>query len=154
MGVCFVWLWVCARARVGAVRAALALAFVSAPQTHTRPPNTHTHTPKKTLIHTHPQENNNDGESHNLSWNCGEEGPTSSPPVNRLRARQVRNMAAALLLSHGVPMVQMGDEYGHSKGGNNNTYCHDSGLNWVDWQQVGADAGGFGRFMRRLINFR
>ena len=56
-----------------------------------------------------------DGESHNLSWNCGEEGETKSPAVLRLRGRQMRNMAAALLLSHGVPMVQMGDEYGHTK---------------------------------------
>lgn len=56
-----------------------------------------------------------DGESHNLSWNCGEEGETTSPAVLRLRGRQMRNMAAALLLSHGVPMVQMGDEYGHTK---------------------------------------
>jgi pullulanase/glycogen debranching enzyme len=56
-----------------------------------------------------------DGESHNLSWNCGEEGETKTPSVLRLRSRQIRNMAAALLLSHGVPMIQMGDEYGHSK---------------------------------------
>lgn len=56
-----------------------------------------------------------DGESHNLSWNCGEEGDTESASVLRLRARQMRNMAAALMLSHGVPMIQMGDEYGHSK---------------------------------------
>lgn len=56
-----------------------------------------------------------DGESHNLSWNCGEEGESKSPEVLRLRGRQMRNMAAALLLSHGVPMVQMGDEYGHTK---------------------------------------
>ncbi len=56
-----------------------------------------------------------DGESHNLSWNCGEEGETKTPSVLRLRSRQMRNMAAALLLSHGVPMIQMGDEYGHSK---------------------------------------
>lgn len=56
-----------------------------------------------------------DGESHNLSWNCGEEGETTNPAVLRLRGRQMRNMAAALLLSHGVPMVQMGDEYGHTK---------------------------------------
>lgn len=51
-------------------------------------------------------------------------------------------------------MLQMGDEYGHSKGGNNNTYCHDSELNWVDWRQVEADPSGFGRFVRQLIHFR
>jgi len=56
-----------------------------------------------------------DGESHNLTWNCGEEGPTEEVRVQRLRARQQRNMAAALLLSQGVPMILMGDEYGHSK---------------------------------------
>jgi pullulanase/glycogen debranching enzyme len=72
----------------------------------------------------------------------------------RLRQRQMRNMACALLLSHGIPMLQMGDEYGHSKNGNNNTYCHDSPLNWVDWQQVARDEQGFARFMRGLIAFR
>ena len=56
-----------------------------------------------------------DGESHNLSWNCGVEGPTRDPAVARLRARQMRNLANALLLSHGTPMILMGDEYGHSK---------------------------------------
>ena len=56
-----------------------------------------------------------DGESHNLSWNCGVEGPTADVGVLRLRARQMRNLAAALLLSHGTPMILMGDEYGHSK---------------------------------------
>lgn len=56
-----------------------------------------------------------DGESHNLSWNCGVEGDTRKPSVLRLRARQMRNLAAALLLSHGTPMILMGDEYGHSK---------------------------------------
>ncbi len=54
-----------------------------------------------------------DGESHNLSWNCGAEGPTESPAVNSLRQRQMRNMLAALLVAHGVPMLYMGDEYGH-----------------------------------------
>jgi isoamylase len=55
-----------------------------------------------------------DGESHNLSWNCGEEGPSDNPAVNSLRQRQMRNMLAALLLAHGVPMLYMGDEYGHT----------------------------------------
>jgi pullulanase/glycogen debranching enzyme len=72
----------------------------------------------------------------------------------RLRQRQMRNAACALLLSHGIPMFQMGDEYGHSKAGNNNTYCHDSPLNWVDWQEVARDEQGFARFMRGLIAFR
>ena len=67
----------------------------------------------------HPQGSCNnvcrDGENHNLSWNCGAEGPTADPGVLRLRARQIRNLAAALLLAHGTPMLHMGDEYGHSK---------------------------------------
>lgn len=99
-------------------------------------------------------ENNRDGETHNLSWNCGAEGPTDKWNVKRLRQRQMRNMAMALLLAHGVPMLTMGDEYGHTKHGNNNTYCHDTELNWFDWQAAETDEGGFARFMRLLINFR
>ncbi|KIY96248.1 glycogen operon protein GlgX [Monoraphidium neglectum] len=99
-------------------------------------------------------EGNNDGESHNLSWNCGEEGPSNNIGVNRLRQRQMRNMVTALMVAHGVPMIQMGDEYGHSKAGNNNTYCHDDHLNWVDWSQAARDEAGFSRFVRRLVHFR
>eukprot|EP00891_Asterochloris_glomerata_P003947 jgi/Astpho2/3947/e_gw1.00063.17.1_t len=99
-------------------------------------------------------EDNRDGENNNLSWNCGEEGETTHPSVTRLRARQMRNLAAALLLAHGVPMIQMGDEYGHSKGGNNNTYCHDDELNWFNWEQAKEDGTGFARFFRCLINLR
>ena len=95
-----------------------------------------------------------DGEAHNLSWNCGEEGPTADGGVARLRARQVRNMLASLLLAHGVPMFHMGDEYGHTKGGNNNTYCHDGPLNWFDWGAATADAGGTLRFTRALLRLR
>ena len=95
-----------------------------------------------------------DGEAHNLSWNCGEEGPSTDGGVARLRARQVRNMAAALLLAQGVPMLHMGDEYGHTKGGNNNTYCHDCALNWFDWGAAAADAGGTLRFTRALLRLR
>jgi isoamylase len=99
-------------------------------------------------------EDNRDGESHNLSWNCGEEGPSNSPAVAALRARQSRNLLCSLLLSHGVPMLLMGDECGHTKGGNNNTYCHDSPLNWLDWDAVRADEGGLLRFVRHLITLR
>ena len=67
---------------------------------------------------------------------------------------QMRNLAAALLTAHGVPMVLMGDEYGHSKGGNNNTYCHDSRLNWFDWDAAESPDNGFARFFRHLVNFR
>jgi isoamylase len=95
-----------------------------------------------------------DGEAHNLSWNCGVEGPTTDGGVARLRARQVRNLLASLLLAHGVPMLHMGDEYGHTKGGNNNTYCHDGPLNWFDWGAAAADAGGSLRFTRALLRLR
>jgi len=99
-------------------------------------------------------EGGEDGEEHNASWNCGVEGPSADPAVVRTRARQVRNLALALLASQGVPMVLMGDEYAHSKGGNNNTYCHDSALNWFNWHQAEEDAAGLGRFFRELIAFR
>jgi glycogen operon protein len=78
-------------------------------------------------------ENNNDGHNDNLSWNCGEEGPTSDPAVLTLRARQQRNLLATLLLSQGVPMLSAGDEIGRSQQGNNNAYCQDNEISWVDW---------------------
>jgi isoamylase len=62
--------------------------------------------------------------------------------LQRLRQRQMRNMMVALMVAHGVPMMTMGDEYGHSKQGNNNTYCHDSELNWFNWQQVHLSLSG------------
>ena len=67
---------------------------------------------------------------------------------------QTRNLAVALLTAHGVPMLLMGDEYGASKGGNNNTYCHDSRLNWLDWDAAQAPHNSFARFFRHLLNFR
>ncbi len=81
-------------------------------------------------------EDNNDGESHNRSWNCGAEGPTDDPSINTLRARQQRNFLATLLLSQGVPMIAHGDELGRTQLGNNNTYCQDSELSWVHWQEA------------------
>ncbi len=81
-------------------------------------------------------EDNNDGESHNRSWNCGVEGPTDDPAVNALRARQKRNFLATLLLSQGVPMIAHGDELGRTQLGNNNTYCQDSELTWIHWQEA------------------
>jgi isoamylase len=103
-------------------------------------------------------EENRDGEEHNLSWNCGasdaDEGAAAGLVVRALRRRQMRNMMAALFLAQGVPMVCMGDEYGHSKGGNNNTYCHDSALNWFDWDAVDADSDGLVRFVEALSAFR
>ncbi|MCC3268146.1 glycogen debranching protein GlgX [Arthrobacter gengyunqii] len=81
-------------------------------------------------------EDNNDGESHNRSWNCGVEGPTDDPEVLSLRARQQRNFLATLLLSQGVPMIAHGDELGRTQEGNNNTYAQDSELSWIDWENM------------------
>ena len=78
-------------------------------------------------------EDGRDGESHNRSWNCGEEGPTKDPEVKALRLRQQRNFLATLLLSQGVPMIAHGDEIGRTQQGNNNVYCQDNELAWVDW---------------------
>ena len=81
-------------------------------------------------------ENNADGESHNRSWNCGVEGPTDDPAVLALRAQQRRNFLATLFLSQGVPMLGHGDEMGRTQRGNNNVYCQDNELSWVDWDTV------------------
>jgi glycogen operon protein len=81
-------------------------------------------------------EDNNDGESHNRSWNCGVEGPTDDPKILALRARQQRNFLATLLLSQGTPMVLHGDELGRSTNGNNNTYCQDNELSWINWENM------------------
>jgi isoamylase len=75
----------------------------------------------------------NDGESHNRSWNCGVEGPSDDPDVIALRLRQQRNFLTTLLLSQGVPMIAHGDEIGRTQQGNNNAYCQDNELAWVDW---------------------
>lgn len=99
-------------------------------------------------------EDNRDGESHNLSWNCGIEGPSDVLEINALRQRQVRNFTAALLLAHGTPMIVMGDEYGHTKLGNNNTYCHDSELNYFDWDAASQDVNGLKRFTQHMITIR
>eukprot|EP00899_Mesostigma_viride_P008124 jgi/Mesvir1/17312/Mv07708-RA.1 len=100
-------------------------------------------------------ENNNDGENHNLTWNCGEEGGFVTAATHRLRMRQVRNFMVSLLVSQGVPMILMGDEYLHTKLGNNNTYCHDSELNWFRWDKLETpDAQNFFRFTKSMIRFR
>jgi glycogen operon protein len=78
-------------------------------------------------------EDNKDGSSDNRSWNCGVEGPTDDPEINRLRERQIRNMLATLLLSQGTPMVLAGDEFGRTQKGNNNAYCQDSDISWLNW---------------------
>jgi isoamylase len=81
-------------------------------------------------------EHNRDGESHNRSWNCGVEGPTGDPEILTLRKRQMRNIIATLMLSQGTPMIAHGDELGRSQQGNNNVYCQDSELSWMDWSLV------------------
>ncbi len=78
-------------------------------------------------------EDGRDGESHNRSWNCGVEGPSDDPEVSALRIRQQRNFLTTLLLSQGVPMIAHGDEIGRTQGGNNNVYCQDNEIAWVDW---------------------
>jgi len=85
-------------------------------------------------------ENNSDGHGHNLSWNCGVEGPTTDAAIRALRSRQQRNLLATLFLSQGVPMLQAGDEFSRTQLGNNNAYCQDNELSWVDWQLLESNA--------------
>jgi glycogen operon protein len=98
-------------------------------------------------------EDNRDGENNNLSWNCGTEGPTDNPAILSLRARQKRNLLATLLFSQGVPMLRAGDELSHSQHGNNNGYCQDNELSWLNWG-LSDDERGFLSFVRRLISLR
>jgi isoamylase len=96
-----------------------------------------------------------DGESHNRSWNCGTEGPTDDPAVRELRERQKRNFLTTLLLSQGVPMIAHGDELGRSQQGNNNVYCQDNELSWVDWASAAEeDNRSLTEFTARLTAFR
>lgn len=99
------------------------------------------------------KEGNRDGTNNNESWNCGAEGPTSDPAILRLRKRQVKNFFSALLLSQGVPMILMGDEYGHTRMGNNNAWCQDNEDNWFLWDQLEKNQELF-RFVSLLIQFR
>lgn len=94
---------------------------------------------------------NTDGESHNRSWNCGVEGPTDDPEILALRSRQQRNFLSTLMLSQGVPMLLHGDELGRTKHGNNNTYCQDNELSWIDWSAADEPLL---EFTRRLIWLR
>ena len=98
-------------------------------------------------------EDNADGEGYNRSWNCGVEGETDDPKVLTLRARQQRNLLATLLLSQGVPMLLHGDELGRSQRGNNNAYCQDTPLAWVDWSPEAVDEDLLD-FTARLIAMR
>lgn len=96
-------------------------------------------------------EDNRDGESHNRSWNCGAEGSTDDAEVLRLRAQQQRNMLFTVMLSQGVPMLLHGDELGRTQGGNNNAYCQDNELTWIDWENLDLELLAF---TRRLIEMR
>ena len=98
-------------------------------------------------------EDNRDGANDNNSWNCGWEGPTDDSEVMSLRQRLMKGAMAILLISRGVPMILMGDELGRTQLGNNNTYCHDNALNWLDWSLRETSEELF-RFTRGLIGFR
>ena len=98
-------------------------------------------------------EGNNDGTSENRSWNCGVEGPTDDPAINALRERQKRNFLATLLLSEGTPMLLAGDEFGRTQRGNNNAYCQDNEISWVDWN-LGEKGAALVRFVQKLTGLR
>lgn len=98
-------------------------------------------------------EGNQDGENHNLSWNCGVEGPTTDTTIQELRMRQIKNFLTITLLPHGVPMLLMGDEIRRTQLGNNNAYCQDNETSWFDWDLVNEHAA-LHRFVKMLINFR
>ncbi|MEP7207626.1 MAG: glycogen debranching protein GlgX [Casimicrobiaceae bacterium] len=100
-------------------------------------------------------EDNRDGHSDNRSWNGGVEGPTDDEEVLALRARQQRNLLATLLLSQGTPMLLAGDEFGRTQHGNNNAYCQDNEISWVDWDLARSERGqALTRFVQRLIALR
>ncbi|MBI5067853.1 MAG: glycogen debranching protein GlgX [Deltaproteobacteria bacterium] len=98
-------------------------------------------------------EGNRDGNDDNRAWNCGAEGPSDDPRVLALRARQIRNFITVNLLSAGVPMLSMGDEVGRSQGGNNNAYCQDNEVSWLDWTLAEKNADLL-RFARKAVGLR
>jgi glycogen operon protein len=98
-------------------------------------------------------EENRDGTDNNRSWNCGTEGATDDPAVRALRTRQKRNLVATLLLSQGVPMLLGGDELGHTQGGNNNAYCQDNEISWLDWG-LDDEQRAFLAFVARMVALR
>ncbi len=99
-------------------------------------------------------EDNRDGTDHNDSWNCGVEGPTDDPEIQRLRLKQRRNLLATLMLSQGLPMLLAGDEFGRTQVGNNNAYCQDNETGWVDWSAIDEAEAGFLEFVRGVIRLR
>ena len=98
-------------------------------------------------------ENNKDGDSHNSSWNCGAEGETQQASIMSLRERQRKNFIATLFLSKGVPMLTMGDEFGRTQQGNNNAYCQDNELSWMDWD-LSAKNKEFLEYVKEMISLR
>lgn len=98
-------------------------------------------------------EDNRDGANDNYSWNCGHEGETNDKFIHTLRNKQIKNAFTLLMVSQGVPMFFMGDEVGHTKYGNNNTYCHDNELNWMNWALKEKNADIF-NFVRHIVAFR
>ncbi|WP_018259507.1 glycogen debranching protein GlgX [Methylobacterium sp. WSM2598] len=99
-------------------------------------------------------EENRDGHSHNLSSNYGVEGPTADPEIRAVRFRQMRNMLATLFLARGTPMLLAGDEFARTQQGNNNAYCQDNEISWLDWQAIGPDERQQAEFARRLLTLR
>jgi glycogen operon protein len=99
-------------------------------------------------------EENRDGTDNNLSWNCGVEGPSNDPAVNALRLQQKKNLIATLLLSQGTPMLTAGDEFGRTQHGNNNAYCQDNEISWVDWQTRNEADRSLEDFTRLVIGLR
>ena len=98
-------------------------------------------------------EDNKDGNSNTHSWNCGVEGPTEDAEINALRQRQMRNLMATLLLSQGTPMILAGDEFARTQGGNNNAYCQDNGISWLDWN-IQEKGRLLTRFVQKLTGLR
>jgi glycogen operon protein len=98
-------------------------------------------------------EDNQDGHDHNRSWNCGAEGPTDDPEINELRNRQMRNMLATLLLSQGTPMLLAGDEFARTQQGNNNAYCQDNEISWLNWE-IDERGKTMIEFTRKLTSLR
>ncbi len=99
-------------------------------------------------------ENNGDGHSNNLSCNYGAEGPSDDLEIQATRLLQMRNMLATLILSRGTPMLLGGDEFGRSQNGNNNSYCQDNEISWVDWEGIGANGRNLAEFVRKLLMIR
>jgi isoamylase/glycogen operon protein len=96
-------------------------------------------------------ENNHDGSNQNDNWNCGHEGPSADPAITALREKQMRNFLLTLFVSQGIPMLLMGDEYGHTRNGNNNPYVQDNQINWFLWDKQDPKIV---EFVTKLITFR